>query len=44
VICLLLTVSVVVFIIIGILVISEIRYYTSSQLTYDYDVDPEFQG
>jgi len=40
----LLTVSIIVFLIIAVLVISEIRYYTSSQLTFDYDVDPEFHG
>jgi len=40
----LLTVSIVVFIIITILVISEIRYYTTSQFAFDYDVDPDFQG
>ena len=37
-------VSIVVFIIIAVLVFSEIRYYTSSQFIYDYDVDPDFQG
>jgi len=39
-----LTVSVIVFVIIAVLVVSEIRYYTARQLTFDYDVDPEFQG
>jgi len=38
------TVSVIVFIIIAVLVVSEIRYYTASQFTFDYDVDPDFQG
>ena len=37
-------VSVVVFIIIIVLVVSEIRYYASSQFVFDYDVDSEFQG
>lgn len=36
--------SVVVFIIIIVLVVSEIRYYASSQFVFDYDVDSEFQG
>ena len=38
------TVSIIVFIIIAVLVISEIRYYASSQVTFDYDVDPDFHG
>lgn len=36
--------SVIVFIIITVLVVSEVRYYTASQLTFDYDVDQDFQG
>ena len=42
--CCVLTVSVAVFIIIIVLVVSEVRYYTSNRLTYDYDVDPHFEG
>jgi hypothetical protein len=36
--------SVVVFAVITFLVISEIRFYSSRQLKFAYDVDPEYQG
>jgi len=36
--------SLVVFFIIGVLVVSEIRYYTATNLKFDYDIDPEFSG
>lgn len=39
-----LTVSLVVFTIIVVLIISEVRYYSSKRLSYDYDVDPHFDG
>jgi len=42
--CALLTVSVIVFFIIAVLIVSEFHYYTSSQFTFDYDVDKDFQG
>lgn len=38
------SVSVVTFLFIGILVISEIHYYASTQLKFDYEVDPEVDG
>jgi hypothetical protein len=37
-------ISLVVFLIIGILVVSEIRYYTATNLKFAYDIDPDFNG
>lgn len=38
------SVSLLTFVLIAVLVVSEIRYYSVSQLKYEYDVDPDFDG
>lgn len=37
-------ISLLTFVLIAILVISEIQYYMASQLKYEYDIDPDFEG